>query len=223
MITKEIETYDTGWQVTFSDMLMLLLTFFVFIISVSNFEAVKYKKFWIPGEGLKPPEQQATQSFKFELIKGIKLPRLSNEANQLLTEIESTFSESSYHGMDVYYDEHKISLMVSEQLSFDGGEFLLKKEVQPLLLKLIEPINKSKFDVNIEGHTDTLKNPKIDNMELSLNRALTVARFFIANGVATGKLSVSGYGPYRPIAKNDTVEGRMINRRVEVNIMIGSD
>ncbi len=102
MDTMEFETHDTSWQVTFSDMLTLLLTFFVFIISVSSFEAVKYKKLWEPGSGLKPPEKEATQSFKFELIKGIKLPRLSNEADLLLTEIETTFKDSSFQGTDVF-------------------------------------------------------------------------------------------------------------------------
>jgi chemotaxis protein MotB len=211
------------WELTFSDMLTLLLTFFVFIISVSSFEAIKYKRFWEPGDALKPPDKEATQSFKFELIKGIKLPRLSTEADQLLTEIETTFTDSSFQGMDVYYDEHKISLMVSEQLSFDGGDSKLKKDIEPMLLKIIEPINKSKFDVNIEGHTDNLTGKNIDNMKLSLNRALSVARFLIANGVIKEKVSVSGYGPYRPIGDNKSLEGRMSNRRVEVNIMIGSD
>jgi chemotaxis protein MotB len=140
-----------------------------------------------------------------------------------LNEIEQVFVNSDFDGINVNYDENKITLMVSEQLSFAGGKSDLQKEAEPLLLKLVDPINQSKFDVSIEGHTDALQAPGVDNMELSLNRALAVARFLISRGVDKKKLSVAGYGPHRPIAANKTLEGRQFNRRVEVNIMIRND
>lgn len=212
-----------GWEITFSDMLTLLLTFFVFIIAISSFKVVEYKKFWDRGQALTDEPKEATTSDKFELIKGLNLPRLRPEAETLLGELESTFTKSDFDGVDVHYDENKISLMVSEQLSFEGGKYDLRKEVEPLLEKLIAPINKSTFDVSVEGHSDNLTHPSIDNMELSLRRALVVARFLMAKGVEKEKISVAGYGPYRPIVSNDTLEGRMINRRVEINIMINNE
>jgi chemotaxis protein MotB len=212
-----------AWAITFSDMLTLLLTFFVFIISISEFKSTRYREFWGEQDAREEKKQQPATSFKLELIKGLKLPVLNPEAEQLLTEIGESFENSSFEGVDVYYDENKISLMVSEQLSFEGGKFDLQEEMKQLLLKLIEPVNNSKFNVSIEGHSDSLKNPGIDNTELSLNRALSVARFLIRNGVDKTKLSVSGYGPYRPIASNDTLDGRKRNRRVEVNIIINND
>ena len=214
------------WEVTFMDMLMLLLTFFVFIIAVSGLEGIEYTKFWqtkSTREAEKPQKKPTTSSFTFELIKSLRLPKLSEEAVQLLSEIAPVFTNSDFEGVDVNYDENKITLMVSEQLSFESGEYDLKEEANPLLLKLTGPINQSKFDVNIEGHSDDLTNPKMGNMELSLNRALEVARFLIANGVDKGKVSVSGYGPYRPIDTNQTVEGRQHNNRVEVHIIIRND
>lgn len=220
------DSEHSGWEITFTDMLILLLTFFVFIIAVSSFEDIEYKKFWeteSTGEAEQPPREPATTSFIFDLIKGLKFPKLSEEALKLLNEIEPLFTNSDFEGVDVDYDENKITLMVSEQLSFEGGDYDLKEKAKPLLLKLVDPINQSKFDVNIEGHSDALTNPKIDNMELSLNRALVVARFLIANRVDKGKISVSGYGPYRPIDTNKTVEGRQRNRRVEVHIIIRND
>jgi chemotaxis protein MotB len=216
----------SGWEITFTDMLILLLTFFVFIIAVSGFKDIEYKKFWeteSTGETEKPPREPTTSSFTFELIKRLRLPKLSEEAVQLLIELAPLFTTSDFEGVDVNYDENKITLMVSEQLGFEDGEYDLKKEAKPLLLKLTDPINQSNFDVNIEGHVDDLTNPKIDNMELSLNRALVVARFLIANGVEKGKISVSGCGPYRPIDTNKTVEGRQRNRRVEIHIIIRND
>lgn len=213
------------WTVTFSDMLTLLLTFFIFIIAVSVFRTPEYKEFW---ERYDRQEQQgqnkaATKSFRFELIKGLKFPKLNPDAEQMLTNLESTFANSDFEGANVYCDENKISMMISEQLSFTGGEYELKNEVKPFLLKLIPSINKTKFDISIEGHTDSDVSASVDNVDLSLKRALSVARFFIAHGIDQRKLSVAGYGPYRPAVSNLTVEGRQRNRRVEINIMINND
>lgn len=213
---------EKKWTVTFTDMLTLLLTFFVFIIAVSSFKTKEYKEFWeLYEKSEKKPVP--TKSFKAELIKGLHLPRLTRDAETLLNELEETFTESDFEGIDVNYNENKISLVVSEQLSFDGGSFDLKEQAKPELMQLIPVMEASKFDVNVEGHTDSLTSEKIDNMELSLNRALAVARFLMENGLDKRKVSVSGYGPYRPIADNKVLAGRMQNRRVEINIIINND
>ncbi|MCP4147930.1 MAG: flagellar motor protein MotB [bacterium] len=208
---------EKKWELTFSDMLTLLLTFFVFIISISTFKTKEYKQFW---EQYK--QQKETRSFSIDLIDGLKTPKLSRPAEKLLTELADTFNESDYQGVGVNYNENRISLMISEQLSFDGGKYELKPEAQILLSKLLPGFKNSKFDIEVEGHTDSLSNERINNMELSLQRALTVARFLEKNGLDKHKLSVSGYGPYRPVDTNKTLEGRTRNRRVEINIIINN-
>jgi chemotaxis protein MotB len=210
------------WQITFTDMLTLLLTFFVFIIAVSTFKTEDYKRFWEVYPEMSG-KKKATKSFNVQLIEGIKLPSLTKDARALLNELEETFTESDFEGVDVFYNENKISLVVSEKLSFDGGKADLKEKVKPFILGLIPAMQKSPYDVNVEGHTDSLTSEKIDNMELSLSRALSVARFLEQNGLDRKKISVSGYGPYRPVADNRKLEGRMRNRRVEINIMINNE
>lgn len=215
------EDDNRKWQITFSDMLTLLLTFFVFIIAVSTFKTEDYKRFW---EMFQPEvEKKPTKSFNVKLIEGIKLPVLDREAETLLNELEETFTESDFEGVNVHYNENKISLVVSEQLGFDGGSFDLKASARPYIKELIPAMQESPYNVSVEGHTDSLKGQKIDNMELSLNRALSVARFLIAGGLDKNKISVSGYGPHRPVADNEKEEGRMRNRRVEINIMINNE
>ena len=59
------------------------------------------------------------------------------------------------------------------------------------------------------------------NWELSTARATTVARYFIeTQGLPPARLSAAGYGEYRPVAGNDTAEGRSKNRRVDVVILL---
>lgn len=210
------------WELTLSDMLTLLLTFFVFIIAVSTFKTADYKKFWeTRAEMMK--NQTPTTSFAIPLIKGLKVPLLNPEAENLLNNLAETFSQSSFTGVDVNYNENKISLVVSEQLGFDGASADLKESAKPFLLKILPAMKASPFNVSVEGHTDTLTSEKVDNMKLSLNRALSVARFLIAQGLDKRKISVSGYGPYRAVGNNETLEGRQLNRRVEINIIINND
>ncbi len=219
---------EKQWELTFTDMLTLLLTFFIFIIAVSTFKTGTYKRFWKEveqrgwGVGF-GGKQRPTQSYKFALIKGLKLPWMTPEAENMLDQLEDTFTRSDFQGVDVNYDENKISLAVSEQLSFGAGQDRLNEKAKPLLLKLIPVLQSSPFNVAVEGHTDALTTDKVDNMELSLERALTVARFLMQNGLDKNKISVSGYGPYRPIADNRLPEERQRNRRVEINIIINND
>lgn len=219
------EEFDTQeWELTFSDMLTLLLTFFVFLIAVSAFKTSDYRKFWenftLTGNVRPTP----TKSFSVGVIKGINLPRLAPEARTLLNEMEEVFADRrEAEGLEVYYTENKISLVVSESLMFSGGASRLREELKPLLLALIPALRATPYMAAIEGHTDNLVSEKIDNMKLSLDRALEVARFLIAGGLDKRKVSVSGYGPFRPVADNHTAEGRSRNRRVEFNILINND
>jgi len=69
----------------------------------------------------------------------------------------------------------------------------------------------------IEGHTDS-KGTRAYNLKLSDKRAVSVKNYLVSKGVQASKLTAKGYGPDRPVASNDTVEGRQKNRRVEFTI-----
>ena len=68
----------------------------------------------------------------------------------------------------------------------------------------------------IQGHTDNT-GPAEYNMGLSLRRAEAVFDYMVKGGVAAERMRVEGYGEERPIASNDTAEGRAQNRRVELH------
>jgi OOP family OmpA-OmpF porin len=69
--------------------------------------------------------------------------------------------------------------------------------------------------VSIEGHTDWIGSDAY-NAGLSERRANSVQAYLIEHGVSASRLSTVGYGESRPIASNDTREGRALNRRVEL-------
>jgi outer membrane protein OmpA-like peptidoglycan-associated protein len=73
----------------------------------------------------------------------------------------------------------------------------------------------------VEGHTDSTGTVEANN-ELSLRRAISVRDYLISQGVAASSTDVEGLGPARPIADNETTEGRARNRRVEIVITGGT-
>jgi outer membrane protein OmpA-like peptidoglycan-associated protein len=73
----------------------------------------------------------------------------------------------------------------------------------------------SEVDVEVEGHTDSVADDAY-NMDLSQRRAESVRAYLIERGVSASRLSAKGYGETRPVASNETPEGRAKNRRVEL-------
>jgi OOP family OmpA-OmpF porin len=71
--------------------------------------------------------------------------------------------------------------------------------------------------VSVEGHTDSV-GTEAYNQGLSLRRAESVRKALIEKGVPASRLTATGYGESRPVASNDTEDGRRLNRRVELNV-----
>ena len=104
-------------------------------------------------------------------------------------------------------------------LKFAPGSSKLGKDQEALLGKVIEAIGLySERDVIVEGHTDAAGSAEA-NLDLSRARARSVRDDLIASGrVLPARVTSEGYGESRPIASNDTDEGRAHNRRIDVRL-----
>lgn len=119
-------------------------------------------------------------------------------------------------------DMESIYLRVAAGVLFDSGRAEILPAAQPVL-DTLEDIFFTAGDslslVTVEGHTDNvpIHNARFaDNWELSSMRATNVARYLWDKGrIGQEMFSISGYGEFRPIAANDTEEGKQLNRRVE--------
>ncbi len=99
---------------------------------------------------------------------------------------------------------------------FDFGRSDIRADAQETLMQVIGVINQTPWvgEVRVGGNTDNIGSPQA-NQNLSLRRAQTVINFMKAHGIRSDvQLIPVAYGEYRPVASNDTPEGRALNRRV---------
>ena len=106
-----------------------------------------------------------------------------------------------------------------DQVFFATGKAILTNRSFKELNELIE-VMKFKIGMNIEigGHTDDVGEDAA-NQKLSQSRADAVRNYLIKNGIGGDRVSAVGYGESKPVAYNDTPEGRQKNRRTEVRIL----
>jgi outer membrane protein OmpA-like peptidoglycan-associated protein len=111
-------------------------------------------------------------------------------------------------------------IVITEQIFFDLDRATIRPESFTLLDELAQTLldHPDILRVRVEGHTDSSGGVRY-NERLSQSRAESVVAALVARGVEPQRLEAVGYGLARPIASNDTPEGRALNRRVEFNIL----
>jgi outer membrane protein OmpA-like peptidoglycan-associated protein len=103
-----------------------------------------------------------------------------------------------------------------EDIKFDSGSAKIKPESYPVLDEIAALLKDNpNIKVEVQGHTDSAGGPQM-NMNLSKNRAKSVVGYLLGKDVSPDQLKAVGYGPSRPMASNDSAEGRAKNRRVEL-------
>jgi outer membrane protein OmpA-like peptidoglycan-associated protein len=109
--------------------------------------------------------------------------------------------------------------IVLRNIFFDFAQFELKPESHPELDKLVQLMQDNpSIRIQVEGHTDSIGKAG-DNLKLSENRAKSVVQYLTSKGIAASRLLPKGFGAARPLASNETEEGRALNRRTEVRVM----
>ncbi len=116
---------------------------------------------------------------------------------------------------------NKIEILEKVQFATGSAEILDESfELLDDVAAILED-NQQVTKLRVEGHTDS-RGGKRFNRRLSKKRAAAVRRYLIDKGIDEDRLSSKGYGSSKPIANNNTEEGRSENRRVEFNIIEGS-
>jgi len=120
--------------------------------------------------------------------------------------------------------EGKLKITFVDKILFNSGSAQINQAGQQSLLSLADALNQEPDQkIVVEGHTDdvgvgkSLQSVYPTNWELSTARATAVVRFLQDKaGIKPERLSAVGYSYYKPIAENDTEDGRAQNRRIEI-------
>jgi OOP family OmpA-OmpF porin len=122
------------------------------------------------------------------------------------------------HGCPVaVIDKGQIKIL--EQVKFKTGKADILPESEPILQAVLKILNEHPeiLKIRVEGHTDNTGNRGL-NKTLSTARAASVAKWLTSHGIDKKRMTSQGFGQEKPIAPNDTEEGRRDNRRVEFHI-----
>lgn len=221
---KSSQPTAPAWMVTYADLMSLMLTFFVLLVSFSQLQQEKIVKVLQSIQGamgsqpdlLGPPSSSGVYPPDAAAIERL--------ARRLQERLQTT-------GMDkevrLEYDgQGGLRISLPSGVLFDSGSATLKSDpvTQRTLRDVADVLNglpRAFFEVR--GHTDNrpLVDTSVyrDNYELSFARAMAVARFVNANGgIPLEQFEIVACGPSQPAASNALPAGQAINRRVEIYV-----
>jgi chemotaxis protein MotB len=161
-------------------------------------------------------ESQSTIEKQTKVIRDLHATRVKIESS-LKEQIES-------QEIKLEEIEGKLKVTLVDKILFDTGKVEIAKRGKEVLLGLADTLRENKDqNIVVEGHTDDVpiglglieKYPT--NWELSAVRAVGVVRFLQEKGwLEPERLTATGYSYYKPVATNDTAQGRRQNRRIEI-------
>ena len=219
------------WMVTFSDMTTLLLTFFVMLIAMANFDKVKY--------------ETVKASFKdsMGILSGWdepEVPPLIPPIRQKFNNEEERMRGIGYRIKKKFVEEGKpksvnfvtkkeglLLTLKEDNVGFSTGGTQLTSEMRVVLDKIAEEVKSESNKIIIAGHTDSqpvIKGGRFpSNWELSVARARSVQQYLIQAGVEERQTSIAGYADTQPIKeenlKKSSIERQKANRRVEILVV----
>jgi chemotaxis protein MotB len=222
---QKCESGAPKWMTTFSDLMSLLLCFFVLLLSFSEMDVARFKE--VAGS-LKMAFGVQRKEIVFQLPKGLDIittefpPQFTVE--ELLERIKAAVKLELIKGeIQIETLKDKIILRFKDDLLFAKGSAELNPRAKALLLKLGEVLSLFDGDIVVAGHTDDLpiRSKKFrSNWDLSAARAVSVVDFLLAHKfVLPRHIMAVGYGPSRPLYPNDSEKHRAANRRVEIILL----
>ena len=224
---EEIEEGAPLWVVTFGDLMSLLMCFFVLLLSFSEMDRKKYKMvsgsmaqaFGIQREKPVFESPKGQKMIAKEFDQAVTISKIEEIIKPIIDEIENEHEELK-DSVELEIGEDKVTIRMMGETTFDTGKAELHPAFNPLLKKIGAVLSQTKGELIIAGHTDNVPLSGGlfgSNLGLSMARAGSVAEFLLrTTSIDPKRLSTMGFGEYRPLASNETSQGRRKNRRVEI-------
>lgn len=226
-----------AWMATFGDLMSLLLTFFILLLSFASMDAKRFSE--VSGSLRDAFGVQQTDPGTFEALadnlitlsdrqtsshlRVIDVPtRSESHSKKLLKRIKVSLAARRLDRLiEVDQTERGVVIRVPGKLLFEAGESELKPESLVFLREIADLMNGTPDLIAVEGHTDTSASSKTNtNWQISTARAVSALEYLVDVGhVEASRLQATGFADTRPIASNEYQEGRAKNRRVEFTFL----
>jgi len=224
---EEVEEGAPLWVVTFGDLMSLLMCFFVLLLSFSEMDRKKYKMvsgsmaqaFGIQRERPVFESPRGQKMIAKEFDQAVIITKIEESIKPIIEEIKNEYEELK-DAVELEVGEDTVTIRMMGETTFDTGKAELRPVFRTLLKKIGAVLGQTKGEIIIAGHTDNVPLSGGlfgSNLGLSMARAGSVAEYLLrATSIDPKRLSTMGFGEYRPLTSNNTVQGRRKNRRVEI-------
>lgn len=235
-----------AFMATYGDMVTLLLTFFVLLLSFSSIDEDAFRALIesfgysatfsivqtggrnrvmdLMGNGIMEMPT-LVQRRDAEIEQRTPQPEVQRELSQMASDFMTYFAENNMaDNVHVEVHEHYVLIELGNLILFDSGRAVLRPEAFEVLEIIGRELTTTYTanDVEITGHTDNvpINTPQFpSNWQLSTARAHAVGSFLMyESGVSPMRLTIIGRGEYHPIVPNDSPENLARNRRVEIRV-----
>ncbi|MCL4439709.1 MAG: OmpA family protein [Firmicutes bacterium] len=221
------EHMDESWLIPYADLLTLLLALFIVLFASSTIDAQKFNSLkeslnvaFHSGTGIMESRSVTDQLIEKTQVQTetlVDLQRLKKQMDQYIHE-NNLSSELKTSIM-----KDSLIITIRDHALFDSGSAAVKPQARKIILSMADILVRyPQYEVLVAGHTDNqpIHTKEFEsNWDLSSERALNCMKILLSTSrLDPRRFSAIGYGEYRPIASNETEEGRAKNRRVEVTI-----
>ena len=220
---RVIEPIKTdGWVLTFGDLISLMLTFFVLIVSMSTLDELTLKEIsrqTLVGTSIFDQGSNMDMAISpVEAQRAVSMQEMILAARQ---KANLVLSQSEWKGkVRARVVKDKFMLSLPSSVLFDDGSANLKEEDIVILRRLARLLASTPGHIRVEGHTSSGSVPLgslfPNAWSLSLARAASVLHVLEAEGVSHPRLSLAGYGPSKPVSTLGSLFGYNKNRRVDI-------
>ncbi len=223
------------WLATYADTITLLLTFFILLYSFSSVNEKKLAEIAnslqmvLTGKSgdaiLEYDEDDGDSPIVGAEDADTPVPEeMNGEMLDMYNKVNEFIDSNKLNNtVEVKEDDRGIILQLKESILYQSGKAYLREDSKEILDMISDLLATFPNKVIVEGHTDNIPmhNEQFDtNWELSAIRAVNVVRYFVeSKNIKAERVSAAGYGEYKPIAENNTAQGRSKNRRVNILII----
>ena len=224
------EEEDDGvdvWFITFADISMLLLVFFILLFSMSEIKTDLFTDSFTSVRKALGNDEDLSMASRMQtdeavLLDSVRLQRELIEAQRAVySEVTTYLNRQGVEGVvGSIFDEGVITLRVDSEVLFEPGSAHISPQGRDVIKGLMDVfIRQNDQHISIQGHTDAdppgPDSPYEDNWELSTMRAVSVLRILLEGGIEPVRLSATGMADMNPVRPNTSEANKAENRRVD--------